>query len=266
MNLSAGLRALWAYRSFVSASIKGELKGRYARSRLGAAWLVLHPLAFAAVLAIALAEVLSSKVAGAGTKGTYALYLLAGLCSWNLFSEIVNRSTTIFIDNAAALKRIAFPRLCLPAIVAGSALVNQGLLLGAVVVVATLLGSPPNMAWLNLPLVIMIVAALAFGLGILLGVINTFARDVGQIVSVVMQFWFWLTPIVYTVDALPERLRWIAALNPFTPLASAYQQAIVFAQPPDYGSLLYPLVLAAALVFVALRVFRRASPELVDAL
>lgn len=260
------LRGLWAYRSFIGASIRSEIKGRYARSRLGAAWLVLNPLAFAAVLALALAEVLAARIPGAGTKGAYAIYLLAGIASWNLFSEIVNRSTTIFVDYASVLKKIAFPRLCLPVIIAGGALVNHALLLLAIAIVCVLLGHAPGVNWLFLPIGVALIAAFGFGLGILLGVVNTFARDVGQVTGIVLQFWFWLTPIVYTAESLPERLRWISALNPFAPLAGLYQNAILFNRAPDWASLATVAVLATLMMVVSLMVFRRASPELVDAL
>ncbi len=260
------LSALWRYRYFVMASIVGELRGRFARSRLGLLWSILHPLAQAAIFALVLAEVLGAKLGGIDDKAAYPMYLLAGMAAWTLFSEIVSRSMTVFIEYSATLKKIAFPRICLPVIVWGSALLNHALLIVAIAVVFLFLGKVPGVAWLALPLGILLISVFAFGLGMLLGVFNVFVRDIGQAVGVVLQLWFWLTPIVYPVSIVPEHLRWVLSLNPMVPLVEIYHQAMVFGQWPDLAPLVVPVVLSAVLLVLSFTVFKRASPELVDAL
>jgi lipopolysaccharide transport system permease protein len=261
-----GFSAIWAYRNFIYASIKSELKGRFARSRLGAAWFILHPLAQAAIFAVVLSEVLAAKLPGIDDKAGYAIYLMAGMAAWGLFAEIVNRCTSIFLEYAGALKKISFPRLCLPVIVAGNALLNHFLLLVAIAVVFLFFGHFPNRAWLVLPVGVALIATFAFGLGILVGVFNVFARDVGQVVSIVLQFWFWLTPIVYPLQVLPASFRPAVEANPMVPLVGIYQNALLHGKWPDWTPLIGPAVLALALVVVAHALFRRASPELVDVL
>ncbi|MFC6486749.1 ABC transporter permease [Nitratireductor sp. GCM10026969] len=260
------LSALWRYRYFVMASIVGELRGRFARSRLGLLWSILHPLAQAAIFALVLAEVLGAKLGGIDDKAAYPMYLLAGMAAWTLFSEIVSRSMTVFIEYSATLKKIAFPRICLPVIVWGSALVNHALLLVAIAVVFLFLGKVPGAAWLALPLGILLISVFAFGLGMLLGVFNVFVRDIGQAVGVVLQLWFWLTPIVYPVSVVPDHLRWVINLNPMVPLVEIYHEAMVFDRWPDLAPLVVPVILSAVLLVLSFMVFKRASPELVDAL
>jgi lipopolysaccharide transport system permease protein len=260
------LTALWHYRHFIASSIRSELKGRFARSKLGALWFILHPLAQAAIYSLVLSEFLAARLPGTALPGAYGVYLMAGLAAWTLFSEIATRCTTIFIDHANALKKIAFPRLCLPAIVGGGALVNQLLLLGAIAVVTSLLGRPPTVAWLALLPGIALVALLAFGLGVLLGTFNVFVRDVGQVFGVVIQIWFWLTPVVYPRDTIPQGWRWINDINPMTPLVRLYQDVILFGAFPDWRALIPTALVAIALLVVAFTIFRRASADLVDAL
>ncbi|MDZ5699959.1 ABC transporter permease [Chelativorans sp. M5D2P16] len=260
------LSALWRYRYFVMASIVGELRGRFARSRLGLLWSILHPLAQAAIFALVLAEVLGAKLGGIDDKAAYPMYLLAGMAAWTLFSEIVSRSMTVFIEYSATLKKIAFPRICLPVIVWGSALVNHALLLVAIAVVFLFLGKVPGVAWLALPLGILLISVFAFGLGMLLGVFNVFVRDIGQAVGVVLQLWFWLTPIVYPVSVVPDHLRWVINLNPMVPLVEIYHEAMVFDRWPDFAPLIVPVILSVVLLVLSFMVFKRASPELVDAL
>lgn len=260
------LLAIWRFRNFILSSIKAELKTRFARSRFGALWFILHPLAQSAIFAIILSEVLGARLDGTANKSAYAIYLMAGMAAWGLFSEIVNRCLAIFIDYGSMLKKIAFPRIALPLIVGGSALVNHILLLGAMFVVFLFLGHSPGLTWFALPIGTVLILMFGFGLGVLLGLFNVFARDVAQVMSVVMQIWFWLTPIVYTTGIVPERFRWLIELNPMVPLVGIYQDIILFDKLPDPRLLVVPVLLAAGLFSLSFFVFRRASPELVDAL
>lgn len=261
------LRAVWAYRNFILAAIKGELKGRFARSKIGAAWFILQPLATALILALVLSEVLAAKLPGVTSKGAYAAYILAGTSAWGLFAEICNRCTGVFIEFASPMKKIAFPRLCLPVIVGGTALLNHLILLAVVCVICTLfLGINPGIAWVALLPGMLLILVFAFGLGVLLGVINVFVRDIGTAFGIVLQLWFWLTPIVYPVSIMPEHFKWISSVNPMTPIVAIYQNAILLDQFPAWATLLYPAFLATVLCLVSFTVFKRASPELVDAL
>lgn len=260
------LVSLWAFRHFIVSSIKAEFRGRFARSKMGALWMILNPLAQASIYAIVLSEVLAAKLPHVDSKSAYAVYLMAGTAAWGLFSEILTRCTTVFIDYANTLKKIAFPRLCLPLIVAGSALVNHLLLLAAIVVIYLFLGHPINSAWLILPIGMLLIVLFAFGLGIILGLLNVFSRDVGQVLSIVLQLWFWLTPVVYTIDTLPSRFRFLLELNPMTALVSIYQNALLRGEAPQWSQLVTPLLIGAGLFLLSFWIFRRASADLVDAL
>lgn len=261
-----GLRALWNYRHFISSSIQSELKRRFARSRFGALWFILHPLLQATIFALVLSELMAARLPGVTNKAGFAVYLMAGMAAWGLFAEIVNRCTTIFIDNAGVLKKISFPRLCLPIIVGGSALLNHVLLLGAILVVFLFFGFYPGGAWIVLPVGIFLITIFAFGLGLLLGVFNVFVRDVGQVFSVVIQIWFWLTPIVYVVGILPKNLDWLAIYNPMAPLVKVYQDAMLYNAYPQWTTLLFPTVIALILFALSFVIFRRASADIVDEL
>jgi len=264
--MTAPIAAAWRYRQFICTSIKSELANRFARSRLGAAWFILHPLAYAAIFATVLSEVLGARLPGVKGDAAYAIYLLSGLAAWQLFSDILLRSVTLFIDNASSLKKLAFPRICLPLVVWGSTLVNHLLLLVAIAVVSIMFGHYPSPAWLALPLGMVLISMFAFGLGVMAGIFNVFARDVGQIFGVVLQLWFWLTPIVYPVDSIPARLRWLVDLNPMTAVVRIYQDALLLHDWPHPLHLMIPAFLATALVVLTCMMFRRAGSDLVDAL
>lgn len=260
------LRSLWQYRYFMLSSIRGELKGRFARSYLGGFWFILHPLAQSLIFSIVLAEVMQARIPNMESSAAYPIYLLSGIAAWGLFAEILNRSMTIFIEQSSALKKIAFPRLCLPVIVWGGAIINHLLLLSAIAVIFVFFGHFPGRAWIYLPIGIALISALAFGLGVFLGILNVFARDVGQVMTVIMQLWFWLTPIVYVKNVVPKSVHAYIDLNPMTGLVAIYQDALLLNQAPDFGNLIPSVIVAAVAVTASFILFRRASPELVDAL
>lgn len=260
------LRSLWSYRGFVTSSIRNEFITRFTRSRLGGLWMIIHPLAQVAIYALILSNILAAKLPGIDNKYAYALYLMAGSLAWNLFSEIINRFLNLFIDQGNLMKKISFPRITLPVIVTGSCLLNNVLLLIAVLIVFALLGQMPNvnMIWLA-PLTI-IVIAFAAGLGLILGVLNVFVRDIGQVTPIILQIWFWFTPIVYPATIIPDYLKGSLEFNPMYAIASAYHDVMVYDRAPDASSLLVPLAVSLVLLLLGLFMFRRAAPEMVDSL
>lgn len=264
--MKAFLLSIWRFRHFIQSSIKAEFLGRFARSKLGALWMILNPLAQAAIFAIVLSEILAAKLPHVESKSAYAIYLMAGTAAWGLFAEIVTRCTTVFIDYANTLKKISFPRLCLPLIVGGSALLNHLLLLGSIFIIFLMLGHMPSLAWFSLLPGIALIMLFAFGLGILLGLLNVFSRDVGQVITIVLQLWFWLTPVVYTKESLPKQFAPILELNPMAKIIQIYQDALLFGRFPDWSALLFPTLIAITIFLFSFWIFRRASPDLVDAL
>lgn len=259
-------RAIFNYRLFILSSIKNDLRVRFLRSKLGTLWVVIHPLMQVLIFTIILSEVLSAKLPGIDSKYAYALYLMTGTLCWTLFAETVSKCLTLFIDSGNLMKKMAFPRICLPLIAAGTMLVNNLILLAAVFLVFAVLGHFPDRHALWLPVLMAINIMLAMGIGLLLGTLNVFMRDIGQGVPVVLQALFWLTPIVYHIDILPANVQHWFKLNPLYPLVTSYQNVLVFGKDPLWGELGVLVAASVVILLAALLLFRRASPEMVDAL
>jgi lipopolysaccharide transport system permease protein len=260
------LTAAWRFRHFITSSVRSEFASRFARSRLGGLWMILNPLAQAITLAFILSTVLVAKLPGIENPYAFALYLMAGTLGWSLFQEIVIRCLSVFIDGANLLKKLVFPRICLPLVVVGVALVGNLLLGAAVLLVFLVLGHVPGPQALWLPLLVLLTTALALGLGLILGVLNVFLRDIGQVVPIVLQFGFWLTPIIYLPEMVPEPYRGWLSMNPMFPVVAAYQRVLVYGAAPDWQALAWVGALAVVLLGLALALFRRASAEMVDLL
>lgn len=264
--MSEMLRAVYKYRYFVLSSIRNDLRLRFARSKLGGLWMIIHPLAQVLIFALILSELLAAKLPGIESKYAYALYLMSGSLCWTLFSEVIMRSLTLFIDNGELMKKIAFPRVCLPLIAGGGALINNVLLLAAIFAVFAVLGHYPDHHVLWLPVLMGLTLFMCMGLGLLLGILNVFMRDIGQTVPVILQILFWLTPIVYSIEILPVRYHQWFRLNPLYPLVSSYQKVLVYGESPQWGALAWLALMSVVTWLVALLVFRRSSAEMVDAL
>lgn len=260
------LSGLFSYRHFIWSSIKNDLKARVSRSRIGAAWAILQPLAQAAIFAIVLSEVLSAKLPGASGKFSYAVYLLSGTLAWALFSDLILRCISVFIENAGLLKKISFPRACLPLITSGAALMSNAFLLLATLLILVVVGHGLAISVLWLPVLMGLTLMLGVGIGLFWGVINVFLRDVSHIAPVIMQLWFWMTPIVYTETTVPARFKDVLAFNPFASIARAYQDVLLLGKAPDFYSLVYPLLVAVLALVIAYATFRRGASEMVDVL
>ncbi len=258
--------AAYAYRHFIITSIINEFRSRFARSKIGGFWMILHPLAQVLMYALVLSAVLSAKLPGLDNKFSYAIYLTAGMLAWTLFSDVVTRCLTVFIDNGNLIKKIRFPRICFPLIVVGSSLINSTLLFLSIIMIFALLGHYPDMSILWMPILFLMPTFLGLGLGLLLGVFNVFVRDVGQIVPVLLQFGFWFTPIVYTPNIIPDSYRNWLFLNPMYHVASAYQNVLVYLVAPEWEGLLVVLCISLGLLGVSLFIFRKASAEMTDVL
>lgn len=258
--------ALWAYRGFVSGSVGREFQSKYRNSLLGGAWTILNPLAMVVVYTVVFSNVMKAKLPGVDDAYAYSIYLCSGVFAWGLFAEITGRAQNVFLEHANLLKKLSFPRLCLPIIVVINALINFGIVFGIFLVFLLVTGRFPGLALLALFPVLLLQIAFSIGLGITLGVLNVFFRDVGQFFSIFLQFWFWFTPIIYPIAIIPDDFRDLMGYNPMVPLIGAYQNILVNGQWPDWGALLPVSLLSALLCMLAIRLFRKRSGEMVDEL
>jgi lipopolysaccharide transport system permease protein len=218
------------------------------------------------VYTVIFSQIMKAKLPGVDTTFAYSIYLCAGILTWGLFAEIVGRAQNTFLENANLLKKLSFPRLCLPVVVVANGGLNFVIIFGLFTAFLVLSGNFPGLPYLAVFPVLAVMIAFAIGLGITLGVLNVFFRDVGQFFGIFLQFWFWLTPIVYPASILPERIQPYMNLNPMARLINAFQVILVNGQWPNWYSLWPVVVLAILLCLLGFGLFRRHAGEMVDEL
>lgn len=259
------LRALWAFRGFILGSVQREFQSKYRNSLLGVAWTVINPLAMVTVYTVIFSQVMRARLPAVEGNFSYSIYLCAGLLTWGLFTEIVTRAQNVFLDNANLLKKLNFPRLCLPLIVVLSALINFAILLLVFLGFLLIVGQfPGGRLWALLP-ALFVQTLLSIGLGVTLGVLNVFFRDVGQFSGIALFFWFWCTPIVYPVSILPEPVARLMVFNPMASLTGMYQRLFLGGET-NWLSLAPALALALLFCVLGLALFRRHAGDMADEL
>jgi lipopolysaccharide transport system permease protein len=209
---------------------------------------------------------MKSRLPGTDNVFAYSIYLCAGILTWGLFAEITGRAQNVFLEHANLIKKISFPRICLPVIVVINASINFAIIFALFAIFLLISGNFPGAPMIAMLPVLAIQVLFAIGLGMVLGVLNVFFRDVGQFFAVLLQFWFWFTPVVYVQDILPKAVQSWLGWNPMTPLIAAYQAILVHGLWPDWTKLLYPLVVGLLLCMFGMRLFRKRVGEMVDEL
>jgi len=255
------VRYWWNYRFFVYSAVRNDLRARYARSKLGLLWALVQPLAMVLIYTLILSHLLSAKLPAVYA---YPIYLMSGMLAWTLFSESVSRGLGIFVEQGELIKKVAFPKALLPIIAFGSATVNGLALLSMMLIVFLFLGQWPGIHYLWLPILMTLALWLGLSIGLLLGLMNVFFRDISQAVPVALQFLFWLTPIVYALSMLPPEYHTYFQWNPITKLTTAFQNVILYQQNPAEWHLVQLAGIAIAFTALSAGLYLRVKHELAD--
>ncbi len=260
------LKQLLRYRGFITSSVRREFQSRYQSSILGPVWMFIQPISLILIYTVIFSTLMKARLPGNSDHFAYSIFLCSGIIMWNLFSEILSKSVTVFIRNANLLKKLSFPKICLPVIVFWGSIINFAILLGVFILVLVFSG---NVHFISLVLVIplvLLLSAFAVSFGMITGIINVFFRDVGQFISVFMQFWFWLTPIVYPINILPSWAREIVELNPLTGIVVFSQKMFVYGDVSNYRMLLPSLISSIVCCALCIVLFKKRSKDMVDEL
>jgi lipopolysaccharide transport system permease protein len=256
--------SLWNYRGYILAGALRELKERYAGSGMGILWHVVTPLTQIAVYFVVFSRFMGTRVGI--SQEAYAIFLCAGILPWFVFAECVGRGTTSLLLNEGYLKKLAIPEGVFVAQTVTTSGLTLGLYTVALLIMALVTGTRPHPAWVLIPAVLVLFLALGFGLALILATITVFFRDVTQIMGIVLQFWFWLTPIVYDETSLGPRLTEVMRWNPPTAYILAIRRLLIEGTIPAAGDWLWMVGLGLLLPALGASILQRLSSDLRDAL
>lgn len=261
------IRALYQYRRYIVSNSLNDLKNRYAGTKLGFLWNVIHPFTMVAVMSLVFSGIMPVRVRGDhSTEFSLALYLTSGLIPWLFFTESVGRGSTALLESAHFLKKLPIPEEVFVAKAAFTSLLSFLILLLILFTFSTVMGHMPALVWGGLIPVTILLLGMVFGLGLFFACMNLFFRDLGQIVPVVLQVMMWLAPILYTEEAAPRLLRMISVVNPFAPFLSSFRSILLYYTMPDPSQWAVMGALAAGAIAFGLVTLRRVRNDLRDVL
>jgi lipopolysaccharide transport system permease protein len=243
------LRTLLRHRSLIRSLVRRDIAGRYRGSYAGLFWTVIHPLLMMVTYYFVFGIVLRTRFGSDDRPSSFVLYFLAGMLPWLAFSEAVGRAAGVVPAHATFVKKLVFPVEILPVNLAVAGLVSE--LFGAAIFVAGLwyFDRPFTPHMLYLPLLVIPQFLFTLGLCWFLAALGVFFRDIGHLIGFLLTLWFFVTPICYPEDSLPQNWLWLFAQNPLYILVRHYRLILLEASAPDWGSLgkLFALSLAVFL-------------------
>ena len=242
---------LYQYRELLKTNVKKEIRGKYKGSFLGVLWSFLNPLLTVLVYAIVFPYIMRVKVPN------YLIFLIVAIIPWNFFTTCITTGCNCVWLNGGIIKKVYFPREILPVSVILAGLIN--FLISCVIILIFLLfggvGFSIQLLWL--PLIAIIQSLLSLGLLFILSAINVYVRDVEYVVAFFVNLLFYGTPILYTVDMFPQKISWLLNINPLAHLIDAYRSIFYYQTMPNFGSLLYLIIVSLLILIIGYSVFRK---------
>ena len=244
-------REIYAYRELIWALALKELRVRYKRSVLGFFWALLNPALLMLVLTLVFGTLMRIGVPH------YSVFLLSVLLPWTFFSQALAYSVESIVGNGGLLKQVRVAKLVFPVAALVSNIINFLLSLIPLLLLIAVLRFPFHWTWIYLPIPMLGLFLFTLGVAFFFATINVFYRDVSHIVQILLTAWFYLSPIIYSMDFVPAKYHWILRLNPLLYILNGFRLSIYYGLLPSWKSVAMSLACGLISLVVGLSVFRR---------
>lgn len=254
------LKELYAYREMIFSLVRKDLRTRYKGSVLGFLWTFINPLLQLVVYTIVFSTIMRVNV------DKFYIYLFVALVPWIFFTSSIQGGATSILSGADLIKKIYFPRLVLPIAVTSAAFMNM--VFSMLVVFVALVISGIGISWhiVYLPVIMILEYFFALGMAFIFSALNVYFRDLEHILGIVTMAWFYLTPIVYTVDMVPEQFLGWFYVNPMTHIMDAYRAILYYHQVPEFNTLGSIVVFSVGCIVVGYGLFQKLQRHFVEEL
>jgi lipopolysaccharide transport system permease protein len=260
------LRELWQYRDLVLLFVRRDFVAIYKQTILGPLWYLIQPLLTTLTFTFIFGQIASLPTDGLPE----FLFYMSGTVVWSYFAACLTKTSETFVQNAHLFGKVYFPRLAVPVSILISSLVTfliQFVLFLAFVLYFALRGADvqPNWLWVALsPLLVLMMAGLGLGFGVIISSLTTKYRDLRFLVTFGVQLLMYATPVIYPVSSIPERFRWAILANPMTPIVETFRYAFLGAGTVDPAHLGYSFLSMVIVVFLGSVIFNRVEQTFMD--
>jgi homopolymeric O-antigen transport system permease protein len=252
------VRETYRYRELIWALALKELKIRYKRSVLGFLWALLNP----ALLMLVLTLVFSTLMRFANIQD-YSIFLLSVLLPWTFFSQSLSYAVESVVGNGDLIKKIRVAKLVFPMAAVISNLINLGLSLIPLALLVLAMRHTLFWTWLFLPVPLLALTLFTLGMTFFFAAANVYYRDVAHILQVVLSAWFYVTPIIYPLDFIPAKHRWIFKLNPIIYVINDFRLSVYYGMLPKAPSIIASFVCAFISLSIGFAIFRKYQDDFV---
>ena len=251
---------LYQYRELLKTSIKKDIGGKYKKSFLGILWSFINPLLQIAVYAIIFPIIMRNNIEN------YTVFMVCGLIPWTYFANVINRSSFVMIENGNIIKKVYFPREILPISIVTSETVT--FVISSIIILLFVLGSGMGLSIYILlyPLLLLAQYIMQIGFSLIVSSITVYFRDLQHFIGVFLQLLFYATPIVYSLQTIPEELRWILKLNPMTYVIEGYRNIFYYQQMPDVGQIFAVIGFGIILAIIGYMIFNKLQKRFAEEL
>ncbi|MBX9888355.1 MAG: ABC transporter permease [Flavobacteriaceae bacterium] len=263
--LSINFTELWHYRDLLLMLLKRDFITFYKQTILGPIWFFVQPIMTSLIYVV-----LFGQVAKLSTDGLPQLaFYLAGITIWNYFADSLTKTSAVFTTNASIFGKVYFPRLIMPLSIVFSGLLKFGIQFGlfiAVVLYYTFVENmiQPNLWVLATPLLIILMAAFALGLGMIFSSLTTKYKDLSFLLTFGIQLYMYATPVVYPVSAMPEKYQWLVKANPLTGIFECFRYGYLGAGSFTPSSLIFSTITIAILLSIGIVIFNKVEKSFMD--
>jgi len=258
------LKTILAQKDLILNLVVNDIKGKYLGSLVGFWGSIINPLLLLLIYCFVFSGILRIKFGMVESTGNFAIYLFCGLLPWMGFSEAVQRSSTVMLDQRALIKRVLFPKEVLPFYLTISTFISQVIALVVFMIVLFAVKAKLGGYALFLLFVFPLQVLFAFGFSLCIASLNVFFRDIGVFLGTFLQIWFFCTPIFYPESLIPTRFMGIMELNPILHLVRIYREILLQNSLPNALSFTY-FFIASVLIFLSGSfVFSKVKDRIVD--
>ena len=228
----AELRELLRYGDLLKLQVERITKNRYKRSALGVVWTLLYPLVSMLVMTVAFSTVFK-------TDARYPVYLLSGLICWNFFSQTIIYATTTLVSSGSLIKRVYVPCTIFGVAAVFNGLFNLALSMIPLVLIMAIVGQPFHATWWFVPIAVLALATFCLGITLFISTLSLFFADVVDMFQLVLQSWFFLTPIMYPLSVMPARYQRYMVFNPMLHFLEMFRAPILAGRLPATGHMIW---------------------------
>lgn len=265
-----GLATFWRRRWLLKYFIQRQVTRSYKRSYLGISWILLSPFVWVLFLALIFSDAVGIRDRSGFLEGApnlnFGLYLYCGLLPFLAFSEAMNKGMNAVRSSSGLVQKVIFPMEILPFTNTIASMIDKFFGVGALLIVVLLFGRDLHWTALALPLIVVLQVVFILGLSYFMAVVGTYLPDLGEVMRPFIRGTFFLTPIIWTPDRLPENIRWVVDYNPLAYLVNAYRETVLFGNLPGGLSTLYFTLFSLALFVAGFALFNRLKGGFADQL